>query len=76
MIAPFAQRAVDPDGSSNRAGLDSGRGDCGDRDACLLPWSLLFYFCQLMARIILLVFLLVSAAIDAENYFENKWLWN
>jgi hypothetical protein len=33
-------------------------------------------FCQLMARVILLVFLLVSAAIDDENYFGFKWLWN
>jgi hypothetical protein len=32
-----------------RAGFDSGRGDCGDRKgmgACLLPGSLLFYFCH------------------------------
>jgi hypothetical protein len=34
------------------------------------------YFCRLMARVILLVFLLVSAAIDDENYFKFKWLWN
>ena len=50
-----------------RAGFDSGRGDCGDRNgmgARLLPRSLLFYFCQLIPRVILLVFLLVSAAID------------
>jgi hypothetical protein len=44
--------------------------------ACQLPWSLLFYFCQLMARVILLVFLLVSAATEDENYFKFKWLWN
>ena len=43
---------------------------------CLLPWSLLFYFCQLIARVILLVFLLVSAAIDDENNFKFKWLWS
>jgi hypothetical protein len=43
--------------------------------ACLLPWSLLLYFCQLMARVILLVFLLVSAAIDDEKHFKCKWLW-
>jgi len=30
----------------------------------LLPWSLLFYFYQLTPRVFLLVFLLVSAAID------------
>ncbi|MDI4238996.1 hypothetical protein OZ411_40090 [Bradyrhizobium sp. Arg237L] len=40
--------------------------------ACLLPWSLPFYFCQLMAHVILLVFLLVSAAIDDENFYKFK----
>lgn len=44
--------------------------------ACLLPWSLLLYFCQLMARVIVLVFLLVSAAIYDENNFKFKWLWH
>jgi hypothetical protein len=29
-----------------------------------------------MARVILLVFLLVSAAINDENYLQFKWLWN
>jgi hypothetical protein len=39
----------------------------------LLPWSLLFYFCQLILRVSLLVFLLVSAAIDVKNclYFKQ-----
>jgi hypothetical protein len=39
----------------------------------LLPWSLLFYFCQLILRVSLLVFLLVSAAIDVKNllYFKR-----
>jgi len=44
--------------------------------ACLLPWSLLFYFCQPLPRVILLVFPLVLAAIDDENYFKFKWLWH
>jgi hypothetical protein len=44
--------------------------------ARLLPWSLLFYFCQLLPRVILLVFPLVSAAIGDENYFKFKWLWH
>ena len=44
--------------------------------ACLLTGSLLFYFCQLMARVILLVFLLVSAAINDENYFKFNLLWH
>jgi len=39
------------------------------------PGSLLFYFCQLIPRVGLLVFLLVSAAIDEENYFTFRWLW-
>jgi hypothetical protein len=50
--------------------------ETGTAWACLPPCSLLFYFCQLMARVILLVFLLVSAAIDDENFFKFKWLWN
>jgi len=50
--------------------------EIGTAWACLLPWSLLFYFCQLMARVILLVFLLVSTASNDENYSKFKWLWN
>ena len=42
-------------------------GEPGTAWARLLPWSLLFYFCQLLPRVTLLVFLLVSAAIDDEN---------
>jgi hypothetical protein len=41
-------------------------------EAWLLPGSLRFYFCQLIPRVSLLVFLLVSAAIDDENYFKFK----
>jgi len=33
-------------------------------------------FLQATARVSLLVFLLVSAAINDENYFKFKWLWN
>jgi hypothetical protein len=33
---------------------------------------LLIYFCELMPSVILL-FLLVSAAIGAENHFKFKW---
>jgi hypothetical protein len=40
----------------------------------LLPGSPLFYFCQLMLRVSLLVFLLASAAIGDENFFKFKWL--
>jgi hypothetical protein len=40
----------------------------------LLPWSLLFYFCQLILRVSLLVFLLVSAAIDVKNFLYFKRL--
>jgi hypothetical protein len=36
--------------------------------------ELLFYFCQLIPCVSLLVFLLVSATIDDENYFKFKWL--
>jgi hypothetical protein len=50
--------------------------ETGTASARLLPGSPLFYFCQLITRVILLVFLLVSAAIDDENYFKFKWLWH
>jgi hypothetical protein len=43
--------------------------------ARLLRGSLLTYFSQLIPRVSLLVFLLVSAAIGAKNCFEFKWLW-
>jgi len=42
---------------------------------CLLPRSRPFYFCELIPCVILLVFLLVSAAIGGENYFKFNWLW-
>jgi hypothetical protein len=34
-----------------------------------------FYFCQLIPRISLLVFVLVSAAIKDGNRFKFNWLW-
>jgi hypothetical protein len=34
-----------------------------------------FYFCELTPRIGLLVFVLVSAAIEDENNCKFKWLW-
>jgi hypothetical protein len=37
--------------------------------------SLLFYFCPQIARVILLVFVLVSAAIDDKSGPKFKWLW-
>jgi len=48
--------------------------ETGTAWACRLPWSLLFYFCQLTPRLILLVFPLASVAIDDENFFKFKWL--
>jgi hypothetical protein len=33
-------------------------------------------FCQLIPRVIMLVFRLVSAAIEDENCFRFKWLWH
>ena len=49
-------------------------GDCetGRHEVCLSPGSLLFYFCQLIPHVVLLVFLLVSAAIDDETCFKFK----
>jgi hypothetical protein len=44
--------------------------------ACLLPWSPQIYFCQLIPPVIMLVFLLVSAAIEDESCFRFKWLWH
>jgi hypothetical protein len=41
----------------------------------LLPGSLLFYFCRRIPRVILLVFVLVSAAIDDKSDFKFRWLW-
>jgi hypothetical protein len=32
-------------------------------------------FCELIPSVILLVFLLVSAAIGDRNYFKFNWLW-
>ncbi|WP_315763713.1 hypothetical protein [Bradyrhizobium sp. SZCCHNR2009] len=37
--------------------------------------TLLFYFCRRIPRVILLVFVLVSAAIDDKSRFKFKWLW-
>jgi hypothetical protein len=37
--------------------------------------SLLIYFCRRIPRVILLVFVLVSAAIDDKSAFKFKWLW-
>jgi hypothetical protein len=38
------------------------------------PGSLLL-FLPAIPRIVVLVFLLVSAAIDDKNYFIFRWLW-
>lgn len=58
-------------------GFDSGRRDCGDRNGMgrLLEGSLQLYFCQLLLRVSLLVFVLVSAAIRDENGFKFNRLW-
>jgi hypothetical protein len=37
--------------------------------------TLLLYFCWRIPRVILLVFVLVSAAIDDKSEFKFKWLW-
>jgi hypothetical protein len=69
---------VDHDGisSQSRVRFRSGRLWRPERHgASLLPWSLLFYFCQLMPHVIWLVFLLVSVDIDNENDLKFKWLW-
>jgi hypothetical protein len=76
-LPPSASEAtpevVQPAGisSQSRVRFRSARFGIG---ACLLPGSLLFYFCQLIPCVSLLVFLLVSATINDENYFKFKWL--
>jgi hypothetical protein len=69
--------AVDPSRGSVRVGFDSDRRDCGGRNGIGVPatGSLLFYFCRRIPRVILLVFVLVSAAIDGKSSFKLKWLW-
>ena len=57
---------IDPSESSVRAGFDSDQGSDG---------SLLFNFCRRIPRVILLVFVLVSAAIDDKSDFKFRWLW-
>jgi len=55
---------IDPSGSSVRAGFDPG----------VRNGSLLLNFCRRIPRVILLVFALVSAAIDDKSGFKFKWL--
>jgi hypothetical protein len=64
-------------GISGQAGFDSGRGDSGVWNGMGVPaaGSLLFYFCRRIPRVILLVFVLVSAAIDDKSNFKFRWLW-
>jgi len=38
-------------------------------------WRAPILFLPAIPRVVLLVFLLVSAVIDEENYFTFKWLW-
>jgi hypothetical protein len=68
--------AVDPSRGSVRAGFDSDLRDCEVRNDIGVPaaGSLLFYFCWRMPCVILLVFVLVSAAIDDKTDFKFKWL--
>jgi hypothetical protein len=44
-----------------------------DRACCE---RLLIYFCQPMSRVLLLVFLLVSAATGDKNHYDFKSLWH
>ncbi len=57
-------------GISSQSQVRFRSGHCEDRNGmvpALLPGSLLFYFCQLIRHVCLLVFLLVSATIDDKN---------
>jgi hypothetical protein len=62
--------------SGGQAGFDSGRGDSGVWNGIGVPaaGSLLF-FCRRIPRVILLVFVLVSAAIGDKSDFKFRWLW-
>jgi hypothetical protein len=57
-------------------GFDSGWDDCRGQKA----WAAraaeapVVLFCELIPRVILLVFLLVSAAIDGQNDIKFRWL--
>jgi len=50
--------------------------NCGVRSGMGVPaaGSLRFYFCRQIPRVILLVFVLVSAAIDDKSGFKFNWL--
>src|SRR6266567_9537527 len=57
-------------GISSQSQVRFRSGHCEDRNGmvpALLPGSLLFYFCQLIRHVCLLVFLLVSATIADKN---------
>jgi hypothetical protein len=60
-----------------RARFDSGRRivESGTASGVPVAGSLLFYFCRRIPRVILLVFVLVSAAIGDKSGFKFKWLW-
>jgi hypothetical protein len=66
-----------PPGFESELGSIPVEGDCGDRNvlghACSRG-ACGFYFSKLIPRVILLVFLLVSAAIDGQNDFKFRWL--
>src|SRR5437016_5796499 len=62
---------------SSRSQVRFRSGHCGDWNGmvpALLPGSLLFYFCQLIRHVCLLVFLLGSATIDGKNFDSDCYV--
>ena len=75
--AELRSEVIQPTGIPSQNGFDSDR-DCRDRigmasPTATAPTTLLF--CKLMSRVILLVFVLVSAAIDDKSDFKFILLW-
>jgi hypothetical protein len=71
----FVPRSRPSPGISRQSQVRFRSGHCGDRNGmvpALLAGSLLFYFCQLIRPVSLLVFLLVSATIDDKTVREFR----
>ena len=72
-----ANLAIDPSGSSGQSRVRFRSGQIAESGTALaspLPEACC-YFCRRIPRAILLVFVLVSAAIDDKSGFKFKWLW-
>jgi len=82
VTSPFLDLAIVmsesiPPGFRVRAGFDTGRGAAETGRAWGVPAAgePAVYFFQLILRVSLLVFLLVSTAVGDKNYHNFNWLW-